>query len=860
MGLFSIHTHTAKGSNLRLRDSINKIPEMIEYAHELGLSGLCITDHESVTASLDAIEFYFAHKDLPGWEDFKIGLGNEIYLCPRTVNAENKKGQRYPHFVLVALDAYGHKGIRELSTNSWINNSFMNVMMRVPTYYDELEDMMKTYKGHIIGSSACLGGALPYHLLMMKEAETVEEQEDIYHSCLLWVDHMNEIFGKGYFFLELQPSTKEEQIYVNQKLIQLSKDTGTPYIITTDAHYLKKEDREYHKIYLESQDGDREVDDFYETTYLMNGEELHDYMDESLGYEAVQMGIDNTKLIYDKITMYDLRKPLRIPYVPFNIEEPDKRLYEKYSVLIEHLDYFYNSEYDSDRHLCREIINKLEEKPEELCNQETYEAIAECLDSLIIASDKMNVRWSAYLLDVQDIVKLLWEASLVGCGRGSGVGFILNYILDITQINPLKEKTKTYPWRFLNPERASPLDIDVDIEGAKRDEVINLFREKYGSDRISKVMTLSTEKGRSAILTSARGLGMDNDVAQYIASLIVSDRGQPRTLHQMYYGDDENKPVADFVREKNNYPRLWECAQKFEGLVCGVSSHAGGIILTDEPFIEVAAQMKTNSGDIITQFDLHECEKLSLIKFDCLSVEALDKIHACLNLLLEDGVIEWQDTLKDTYEKYLGVYNLERDTEDMWKMLWEHKVISFFQMEKNSGIQAISLSKPHSVDDLAALNSVMRLMAQEKGGEVPLHKYARFKNDINEWYQEMTSMGLTEEEQDILKDILGVSYGICEAQEYLFLLVMHPKIGGFSLAWADKLRKSVAKKNPKDFEKLQQEFFENAKEKNLSNKLVHYVWFVLIFMQRGLISQGHVKFGEHMQKWCVMYHYANGIS
>ena len=164
-----------------------------------------------------------------------------------------------------------------------------------------------------------------------------------------------------------------------------------------------------------------------------------------------------------------------------------------------------------------------------------------------------------------------------------------------------------------------------------------------------------------------------------------------------------------------------------------------------------------------------------------------------MNLLLDDNVIEWQGTLKDTYEKYLGVYNLERDAEDMWKRLWEHKVISFFQMEKESGIQAISLSKPHSVDDLAALNSVMRLMAQEKGGEVPLHKYARFKNDINQWYQEMNSMGLTEEEQDILKDILGVSYGICEAQEYLFLLVMHPKIGGFSLAWADKLRKSVAK-------------------------------------------------------------------
>ena len=388
-------------------------------------------------------------------------------------------------------------------------------------------------------------------------------------------------------------------------------------------------------------------------------------------------------------------------------------------------------------------------------------------------------------------------------------------------------------YEVLNPERASPLDIDIDIEGSKREEVMQLFRETYGADRISKVMTLSTEKGRSAILTAARGLGIDNDVAQYISSLMIADRGQLRTLKQMYYGDDENKPVTDFVTEMKKYPELWECAQKFEGLVNGVGSHAGGIILNDEPFTEVAAQMKTNSGDIITQFDLHKCEELSLIKFDCLSIEALDKIHACLKLLLENGLIEWQGSLKDTYEKYLGVYTLERDAEEMWEMLWHHKVISFFQMEKESGRQAIALSKPHSVDDLAALNSVMRLMAQEKGGEAPLQKYARFKNDINQWYQEMTAMGLNEEEQQILEEILGESYGICEAQEYLFLLVMHPKVGGFSLAWADKLRKAVAKKSPRDFEKLQEEFLQNAKEKHLSNKLINYVWYVLIFMQRS---------------------------
>ena len=184
--------------------------------------------------------------------------------------------------------------------------------------------------------------------------------------------------------------------------------------------------------------------------------------------------------------------------------------------------------------------------------------------------------------------------------------------------------------------------------------------------------------------------------------------------------------------------------------------------------------------------------------------------------------------MKATYEKYIGVYTLERNAKDMWEMLWNHKVMSFFQMEKESGVQAVALAKPASVDELATINSVLRLMAQEKGAETPLQKYARFRENIQYWYDEMTEYGLTQEEQDILKDIIGVSFGICEAQEYLVLLTMHPKIGGFSLAWGDRLRKAVAKKKPKEFLQLQEEFFVNAKEKNLSKNLTNYVWLSLI--------------------------------
>jgi DNA polymerase III subunit alpha len=359
------------------------------------------------------------------------------------------------------------------------------------------------------------------------------------------------------------------------------------------------------------------------------------------------------------------------------------------------------------------------------------------------------------------------------------------------------------------------------------------FYDVYGEDRVSKVLTYSTEGSRSAILTVARGLGIDNDIASYIASLIVADRGATRSLRTMYYGDEDNKPVTEFVNIIDKYPELWEGALKIEGLCSGVGSHAGGVIFVDRPFTEYCSLMKTNSGDKVICFDLHEGENCSLIKIDLLSTEAESKIQTCLDLLLSAKKIEWQGSLKATYEKYFGVKSLERNDLNMWRLLWDHKVLSLFQFEKDSGVQAISLFKPKSVDELATLNSVIRLMAQEKGGETPLQKFVRFKSDIKQWYKEMSDAGLTEEEQDILKGILSISYGICAVQEIMMVLVMHPKIGGFSLAWSDRLRKAVAKKEPKAFVELEEQFFENAKEKHLSMKLCKYVWYTLISVNRG---------------------------
>lgn len=388
----------------------------------------------------------------------------------------------------------------------------------------------------------------------------------------------------------------------------------------------------------------------------------------------------------------------------------------------------------------------------------------------------------------------------------------------------------------MNPNRVSVLDVDFDIEGGRRSIVLNKFREVYGNDRVSNVATFGTEKSKSAILTAARGLGIDVDVASYISSLIPADRGLTRTLDQCMYGDKESgfEPIKQFVIEMTeNYPELWEVAHKIEGLVNRLGQHAGGVIFVDEPFTNSTALMRAPDGTIITAFDLHDCEDVSLIKYDALSVEAMDKMHICLDLLCDAGFVERKETLKETYESVLGIYNIERNDPKMWEMVWNHEILSLFQMEKQSGIQGIALSKPSSVDDLATLNSVIRLMAQEKGAEQPLNKFARFKADIKQWYREMEQYGLTNEEIKILEPHLLPSNGICESQEGFMQLVQIPECGGFDLTWADRLRKSIAKKNPAEYEKLTKEYFERVEEKGLSKNLCNYVWNVLVATSRG---------------------------
>ena len=557
-------------SNLRLRDCIIRENELIDYALELGHEVVAITDHESISNAIKVEKYY--QKVKKNNPNFKVILGNEIYLCRNGLNNQNfiPKQDRYYHFVLLAKDAIGHQQIREISTRAWTRSYMVRGMRRVPTYYQDLFDIIGSNPGHVIGSTACLGGALPTQLLRNKDLKDATLGDKIVKWCL----QMKELFGKDNFYLELQPSKSHEQIYVNRQLIGLSNLLDIPYIITTDSHYLKKEDRKVHKAYLNAQNGDREVDDFYATTYMMSTEEIESYFD-YFSENELQVAYQNVLKIKNMCEDYSLQKNLKIPELVWKKPTLDDntivnqiKIMEKY---IPELHNFYFSNYNGDKLLAELIVERIYQD-KTLQNLETYNEVNDNLKMTRISSDVNKTHWSAYYLNLQKIIDICWEAgSLVGPGRGSGVGFILLYILGITQINPLKETTKTFAWRFLNPDRVSVLDVDFDIEGARRNDVLNAFRSYYGQDKVSNVATFGTEKSKSAILTAARGLGIDVDIAQYLASLIPSDRGMLRTLDQCMYGDEENGwlPIKQFVYEMTeNYPEIWEVAHKIEGLVC----------------------------------------------------------------------------------------------------------------------------------------------------------------------------------------------------------------------------------------------------------------------------------------------------
>lgn len=815
IGFFSGHNHS-EYSNLRMRDSINKIEDMMDRAYELGYSGMAITDHESLSCAVRGVSHYYKkYADT----DFKLALGDEIYLVDDIENID-----KFYHFILMSKNEKGWELLRKLSTQAW-GNHYVKSVERVPIEKTQLEKIVKDNKGNLIATTACLGGEFGQLVCqyIASECKDTEIKKKI-HRFLTWCIS---VFGKEDFYVELAPSLDEEQIIFNKMAISIANAYGLKYTLATDSHYLNKEDAKIHSAFINanSDKTENERDSFYLYSFMQTPKEIAEFASASMTKEQILTAIRNTKGIYEKIEMYDIRRETKIPQMKVP-KHKVKHIFEKQYDEYEYIKKFAYSPYEQDTYHLYLIENGFINKKQKKYSR-NLERINTELKTLWEMSEKLGQRLSSYLNLMTDVVDSIWHHSYLGVGRGSAGGWYGSYLIDLVHINPLKYGLKD--WRFLNIEKVSFPDIDVDLAPSKRPKVIQELKNKMGEQNVIQTATFKTEGSKSALLTVARGLRINNDEASAIASLIKSERGQQWSLSDCLYGNEkeERKPITEFKNAVDKYDGLEEAMLKVEGLISGRSIHASAVYLFIEEggFIDNGlAMMKSGNGTPITCFSMHDVDAVGGMKIDLLVTDAMDKLMKAVELLENDGEIEKDLSLKEQYNRYLHPDILEYDNKDMWGKLHTGEVLDVFQFQTDLAIQALKKTKPISIVEMAQINTLMRLSSED--GEQPMDTFVRFKADISLWYKEMRDFGLSEDEIKVMEEHLLALKGVCDTQEALMTISMDKRISSFSMSEADGLRKILAKKLTKEIAGARQHFIEKGLEQGTREVFLRYVWDV----------------------------------
>jgi DNA polymerase-3 subunit alpha len=878
--LMSNHNHT-EDSNFRLKDCIIRAEDIVNRAIELGYAGVSVTDHETVSSHVRVLQRYqhlkklqkkyknytvnnddsglnsdkdilkelHLLKNMP--DDFKLGLGNEIYLIDdmSDVKENYQSGvTKFWHFILIAKNAKGYEQLKRISSESAWNNWFKHGRMeRVPTIKRELEEIIGSETGNIIATTACLGGELPNHILSYFRDGNESAKRDI-HNFITWGINT---FGKENFFIELQPTLEvphddvletHPQITFNRNAIKIAKAYDLDYTLATDSHYLKKEHRMVHEAFLradEDNSSNRELGDFYATTYMMDMEELHDLLSSHLTEDEINLGFSNTMKIHAMIEDYDLSHSVIVPSDKKIPQVKARNIFKEWYSDCEYIKKFANSEDEQEKYLLYMIEQSIINRRLRLVKSVVKRLDME-LGEIWNISEKIGMRLASYYVLVERIInEIMWKVSYVGVARGSITGFLLAYAIGITQMNPMKYNLPH--WRHLSAERPELPDIDVDSESAKRQEIFRLMKEYFGKDNVLNTLTFRTEGSKSCCLTACKGWGLDNDTAQAISDMIPFERGANWSLKDCFEGNKEKgrASVTEFKNEIEKYDGLQEIMLLIEGLVSGRSIHASAVYIFDNGYLAHNSKMKAPNGTDITAYNMHDSDFCGALKFDCLTILGLDKQHIAVDLLVKKGILEDQGSIKATYDKYIHPDVLDYTDKEMWRRIGENEIIDAFQFDTPVGSQTVRKVKPQTITELATANSLMRLMP-EHGEESPIDTYIKFKNDISLWYKEMRDFGLTEDEIKVLEPYLLPVYGVAETQEVVMRLSMDKNISNFNVAEANIIRKSIAKKKEDVLENARHLFFKKGLEAGTSQKLLDYVWFVQFKKSFGYsFSQNH---------------------
>lgn len=848
MNFINWHGHT-DASNHNNRDSIIKTKQMVDVALGLGHKGVGITDHAVLSNHVKAIKYLQklrkdAIKELEKDPDnielqqkvkdlneFKLGLGCEIYLVNKDeidLARENNESTKFYHLVMHPKNLTGYRQLAKISSQGWENSFYHRGMERTPVYKEDLSRFIEDAKGNMIVTSACLGSEFATYVLGFLNAKKLvlpKKMEEYQLKINRFLEYMVDLFGED-FYIELQPNFGDEQIEYNEFALQLAKFYGIKAIIATDAHYARPEHKQTHTEFLKSQNAERETEDFYSSTYMMSVEEIREYF-EYMSEEDFEWLISNTMEIGEKIEEIDLFKATQVPDATIEYDKNYEGQFKNAKSLSLNYPYIYKyltSEYLIDRIILQQIEKGMEYLGQEY-NKTNLERINRELESMWKVSEGLGERLSSYYVLTKEIVDLIWTVSLVGVSRGSAGAFYISYLLQICQINPIEHDLPD--WRHLDSSKIELADIDIDSESSQRANILELVKQKYGHRKVLSIATFKTEGTPSAIQTICRGMGIDINDAKYLSSLVPKEGMSIKDMSYCLenYGKDEK--CTKFINElkvfDEKYNGFIENIKRVEGLICGKSSHASGVYIFKDDYTEVNALMKTPSGLPITQYDMLDSDYQSGLKLDFLTIESLDRIRKCMDLLLEDGELEWQGSLRETYNKYLHPSVIDMTDENMFKALREGKVLDAFQYDSVSGVETISKIQPNTFRELMDGNALMRL--NPKDVELPIDVYVRHKKDINIWFEDMRKSGLTEHEMEVLKSHLMKSYGVASTQESIMKLSMDKNISGFNLVQANKLRKAVAKAYARHMaDEVHQLMLSEGKKLGNREVFINYVW------------------------------------
>ena len=728
-----LHVHT----EYSLLDGAGRIKKSVIRAAELGMPALAITDHGVMYGVID---FYKAAKKA----GIKPVIGCEVYVAPRSrTDRDSRRDSKQHHLVLLARNMAGYKNLMEL-----VSRGFSEGFYYKPRVDHEL---LKQYSTGLTALSACLAGEIPAAILENREEDAMQ-----------LVRFYRETFGEENFFLEMQDHGIPEQKVVNQGLIQLSKATGTRLVASNDLHYIDRSDAEAHDVLLCIQTG-KTIDDTSrmrfstEEFYLKSAEEMASLFPEQL------QALENTLAVADACNL------------EFEFGKTHLPVYE------------IPADYDDNSYLRKVCMDGALVR----YGTELSVEVTERLDFELNVIKQMG--YASYFLIVWDFIRYALENGiLVGPGRGSAAGSLVAYCLSITNIDPLKYNLLFE--RFLNPERVTMPDIDIDFCYEKREKVIEYVVAKYGGESVAQIITFGTMAARAAVRDVGRVLNLPYTDVDRIAKLI------PAELNISIADAMEKTPeLQELAKSDPRVAKLIELSLAVEGLPRHASTHAAGVVISRDPLVQYVPLQKSGDDGMVTQFPMGTLEDLGLLKMDFLGLRTLTIMEeACRLIKLSTG-------------KDVDISTLPLEDEATYRLLSQGDTAGVFQLESSGMRSVLRELKPNVFEDIIAVVALYRpgpmeqipTFIQSKHGHVPI-RYAH----------------------PSLEPILKETYGVMVYQEQIMQVAA--AMAGFSLGEADLLRRAIGKKKLEVLNEQREKFVKGCTTKGHPTKVSNEIYDLIV--------------------------------